>query len=496
MKKKWILFFVVLLIIGFVLVACARNSSDELMPQLLQEPEENTKDYLFAEFIYLPENLTFFTPGDLPTSTRDGYEWIVPPILSRATHFDDRGRAMIWRSETDDRESFIGEITGKAIAMANIGAISHYFDNTVLINRDSKWTAFCLENHTSKTIGQFDSFVPYPELGLISVRIGSWNDNNARAGVIDMTGREVIPLQFWDFIRGISEGLAVAGVRDPDWAANGRWGFADITTGEVVIPQTFGWAHPFSEGFAVVVVGPFCWMYDYKWSFIDTQGKLLVPAIYSAVMDFSEGMAAVRIGNWLDDEPMRWGFIDTMGNEVVPPIYSEVKSFSEGMAAVRIGEWFNDGPIKWGFIDRTGQEVIPLIFEDVGMFANGLAAAQIDGRWGFIDKSGQFVIPPIYTLAWPFYGDFARVYYGGDAIWINPCDGVPTPFGGEWHFLNRRGEMLISLKYTYVGNIQNGKIHVRIGNDEMMYDEERSIYLPMNAGWFGDSWGLIRIELD
>jgi len=415
--------------------------------------EDNESIHQFFDYIYMPENFNFFTSDDLPASTNNAYEWLVPPILSSATHFGDNDRALVlvWNQELEDFDRFIGDIAGRVIATADTGELSHYFDGTALINRDSQRIAVDMEAKNITHLGYFQSFAPHPELGLISVRVGGWS-NASDAGVIDMSGNVVVPTQFWDWIRGISEGLAVTGVRDPDFAGNGRWGFTDITTGEVVIPQTFGWVRPFSEGFAVVVVGPFTWQYDYKWGAINTRGELVVPAIYDGMMDFSEGLAAVRIerARWVDS---KWGFVDATGRVVVPLIYDEVRSFSDGMAAVRVGNWSNDTRPKWGFVDRTGREVIPPIFENVGDFSEGLAAMQIDGRWGYIDQSGQMIIPPTFTLAWAFDDGFARVHYGGSSVWVQPCDGAPTPFGGEWRFINRNGETIVSLPYTYVGNV-------------------------------------------
>ena len=511
MKKKYLLFPITPLLITLLLIACTENHLNEFASTPLTEPRpaeteksiplevEESKlreiidTHTFPELIYMPENLYFFTSDDLPEGTGMGYEWIVPPILDIPPRFDGNNHGLLRIENTEDLERFIGDISGRVIAIANTGTISHYFDGMLFVEEDSNWTAVDIEHEIITPLGHFHFFHPHPDLNLISVRIGDLFDETAREGVIDFTGQQIIPIQFSGFT-SISEGLAATGVRDPTGASNVRWGFSDIVTGEVVIPHTFRFANPFSEGFAAVAVASPHSTHNHRWGSIDKDGQLVVPAIYASVRSFSEGMAAVRYGcSSPGNEIPKYGFVDTTGNEVVPPTYAEVKSFSEGRAAVRAGHWLDDNPMKWGFIDQTGKEVIPPMYEDVRSFSNGLAAVQIDGKWGYINIYGEVVIPPVYTIAKSFNDGLARVYYGGYAAWLLPCDGRPTPFDGEWHFINKQGETVATLDYLYVGNIINGLAPVRIGEHEMFFCSERNVYLPTQASWRGRNWGLVRI---
>jgi hypothetical protein len=447
-----------------------------------EEPENQTPNV----YISFPEGLYYFNPEDIPPTTGQGYTWVVPPIMSALPVFDAAGRAALQMYRGEVWEHFIGDTAGRVVAAATLGEIAHHFDNVVLINASSHWVAVDLQSQAVTYLGYFDSLWPMAESGLINVSAGIWP--NEKTGIINTTGKKVLPLQFVR-INGVSDGLAAVGIDDPNDSENlnGLWGFIDIETGEILIPHTFGWASPFSEGFAAVVVGQYIWTYDYYWGFINKQGQLLATARYRGVMDFSEGMAAVI------DDSYNWGFIDTTGREVIPPVYSEAMPFSEGLAAVLTGSWTETERPYWGFINQTGREVVPPIYEDVRPFSNGLAAVRINNKWGFIDQTGQMVIPPIYTLAWSFTDGLARVYYGGTATWVAPCDGGPIPFGGVWQILDTAGNVLAVLDYTYITDVQNGMAAVRDEEIEFFECDISQTPIPTNGGPWGGSWGLVHI---
>ena len=117
-------------------------------------------------------------------------------------------------------------------------------------------------------------------------------------GIVDESGKVVIPFEYWD-IRSFSEGLAAVQRR--------KWGFID-KTGKVVIPFEYWEVKSFSEGLAAVNRG--------SWGFIDKTGKEVIPFEYWAVGDFSEGYAVVQRN--------KWGVIDKNGKKVIPMNHSRV----------------------------------------------------------------------------------------------------------------------------------------------------------------------------
>lgn len=241
--------------------------------------------------------------------------------------------------------------------------------------------------------------------GLALVRNRKWE-----YGVIDQTGKEVVPCIHDDDITGFfseepakgllgarlrrfyeeqhtqnhkeSESLAPAELKIKK-GDNGKYGFID-QTGKEVIPCIYDNVWDFSEGLAVVEL-------DEKYGYIDQTGKEIVPCIYDNAGDFNEGLSFVEL-----DE--KYGFIDQTGNVVVPFIYDDAEDFREGLAKVQLNG-------RYGYIDQTGKEIVPCIYDCASNFIKeGLANVGIAKNWrvqrGIIDKTGKEIVPLIYNDAW------------------------------------------------------------------------------------------------
>lgn len=60
-----------------------------------------------------------------------------------------------------------------------------------------------------------------------------------------------------------------------------------------------------------------------------------------------------------------------------------IKHLSEGLAAVK-----KDGTETFGFYDADGDEVIAPRYEDAGTFSEGLAPVKLNGKWGYVNREG------------------------------------------------------------------------------------------------------------
>lgn len=100
----------------------------------------------------------------------------------------------------------------------------------------------------------------------------------------------------------------------------------------------------------------------------------------------SEGLIRVKNGTFPD---LKCGYINDIGEEMIPLIYAGARDFHEGLAAVKIGN-FSTG--KWGFINTTGKLVIPFLFDKPRAFTCGLAKVIYNGEWCFVDRNGNKVI--------------------------------------------------------------------------------------------------------
>lgn len=142
---------------------------------------------------------------------------------------------------------------------------------------------------------KFDMAEMFSE-GYSSVTVGG------KHGFIDETGKYVLPLQSYEFLGSLHNGLASVRVND-------KVGFINIKGEEIIKPQ-FDWVGDFSEGLCVVrndnsknEIG--------KYGYIDTTGKVVIDFKFQYATNFESGRAKVEINNL-------WGAIDKTGKIIEP----------------------------------------------------------------------------------------------------------------------------------------------------------------------------------
>jgi hypothetical protein len=130
--------------------------------------------------------------------------------------------------------------------------------------------------------------------GLSTVQIGN------KYGLIDETGRYVLPLRDMEYLGSVHSGLA-------SFRANDKYGFIDTSGQEKIKPQ-FEWVDEFSEGLCLVRND------KSKHGYIDTTGKLAIGYQFDYACKFENGKAKV-------EEKKLWGAIDKTGKFVVQPTH-------------------------------------------------------------------------------------------------------------------------------------------------------------------------------
>jgi actin-like ATPase involved in cell morphogenesis len=188
---------------------------------------------------------------------------------------------------------------------------------------------------------------------------------SGKSGLIDKTGKRIVPCEFDSVPITFSEGLGAA-------CRNGKHGFID-NKGQVIIPLQYDNAGSFSRGLANVESNS-------KWGFIDRLGSVAIPLQSEMAFPFSEDLALVQRNG-------KWGFIDRTGNAVFPLEWDDARPFCEGLASVTRGG-------KCGYIDKLGQVAIPLAWDSAENFGHGFARVKLDGKFGLLDRSGKVVISP------------------------------------------------------------------------------------------------------
>jgi hypothetical protein len=288
------------------------------------------------------------------------------------------------------------------------------------------------------------------------------------AGMIDRTGREVIPAIYQTITRLSNTLFAVI-------TTQGLWGLAD-NTGKLLTPLQYlltpyddpqeEFTPELSEQRVVVAIkkNPSNPSERARWGAVDERGKEQVPLKFDALHSFFGGRAAAKrsVGNQQRTMPAeavqdgKWGFIDPHGKVVVPFQYNAVGDFIEGRAAVqrkhsstapRSTSGQEDSGL-WGFIDANGKEIVPCKYDLVGAFSEGLAIVQRSGQYGFINGVGKEVIPVQYLSCRSFQNGFAAVFKRG---------GASTLLAG---MIDKKGVERIPLVYSDVGIMSNGYVPV------------------------------------
>lgn len=331
-------------------------------------------------------------------------------------------------------------------------------------------------------------------------------------GYIDKTGKEIIPLKYFDATHFDESGFGTVKLGYEYYLINKEgklfeskdgvlreythttfdrlvkysegmaafrkdcnWGYAD-ESGKVVVPPIYNSTYFFKNGLALV--GAYTdkkrtFGFKEKWGFIDKTGKEIIPVIYDAIFEFQDGITVFQ-----KDE--KWGVIRSNGEIVEQPIYMEAHEYSEGFARVKTG------PKQHGFIDKTGKLAIPAKYYFANDFKEGLAAIMIEQtgvkgmffplRMGFVDKTGKEVIPPDYQMVRDFNHGLARV-----------------KARNSWGLIDNKGKTVLSIKYDDIDYFSDGMAKVYKKEKVGFVNTDGKITVPVKYDTAGDFYGDVAI---
>lgn len=154
-------------------------------------------------------------------------------------------------------------------------------------------------------------YIQTPVLGLLVVR------KDGMSGVLDASGVEILPLMA---CQGMCVNEADGTIRTRQGTLDGdeqyaRSGVFDLT-GRELVPCIWGDVGDFSEGLAAVRDGD-------AWGYVNLQGELVIPCVWTAAREFYDGYAIVGDGGL-------YGVIDTTGAEVEPCVWERLEYQGDG----------------------------------------------------------------------------------------------------------------------------------------------------------------------
>ncbi len=213
---------------------------------------------------------------------------------------------------------------------------------------------------------------------------------------------------------------------------------------------------------------------------ISPTGQKLAAIEYDDVGYFHQNLAWIKWQNG-------YGYIDISGKEVIPAnkalFYEEAGDFAaNGLAMVRKGGLY-------GFIDKTGNEIIKCQFDATSDFGeNQLVPTFKNEKWGAIDKTGNWLIPANYASVYVNEGvvvvynheKFALFSDKGKDVTGFIYDNIGGEFGlmteglipvrkaEKWGFINKNGEIAVSMDYEQVGRFSEGLCPI-VSNGKIAY---------------------------
>jgi hypothetical protein len=249
-----------------------------------------------------------------------------------------------------------------------------------------------------------------------------------------------------------------------------RCGYIDRNGNTIIAPQ-FDWVDRFVAGRALVGKTG-------KYGAIDETGGLVIVTVYDAMSSFDRGLALVLVGD-------RLGIIDQNGEWVVPAEHGLIVRIADGAFLVA------EPPYA-----KTRAQLMPL----GDRLSRSLPYAYLK-RWGIVVRGGNWIVRPTFAQVRALSDDLNGLFWAADsphsdARWqLMRADGTPVSSdlfdhvqqvqpgedravvqrGGRWGAINGRGEIVVELKFDWLGYFRDGWAPYRLAGREGRIDRDGNI---------------------
>jgi hypothetical protein len=282
---------------------------------------------------------------------------------------------------------------------------------------------FYLINSKGNEIATFDRYDEVTYVTSNRFIVSSGSRANARAGVIDARGNEIISVGRYTNIQSYPGGNWYR-----VWDGN-RMGLLDARGNEVISVGRYDTIEFASNDRFLVSAGS--WP-NTRMALLDARGTEVISlGRYDEIRVIGNNNYAIREGE-------RWGVFDARGNEIISVRYDNISGAGNHFI-VRDGD-------RVGVLDNRGTEVITMgrydrisyAFNGRFTVATGDSWRDDDSRVGIVDARGNEVIAMgRYNLIQPVPGDRFIVATGEFNSWGGLID-------GRWSVVDARGNEIIS----------------------------------------------------
>ncbi|MBQ9184159.1 MAG: WG repeat-containing protein [Neisseriaceae bacterium] len=219
-----------------------------------------------------------------------------------------------------------------------------------------------------------------------------------------------------------------------------------------------------------------------QYGLADATGKIILPVEYNYISVISEDRFKIQ-------KNKQYGIADSQGNILLSIEYDEIFDFEDGLATVKKNE-------KNGVVDLDGRIIVPIIYDiSIHPFKNGLAEVREDWKRGLVNLSGEIVLPIEYHRIGDFKNGFAVIEHpSGDGVidqklnFILPPEYYHIGFfekgfakisikGNDWGYLNQHGQVVVQgVEYDRVEPFNNGVAKIYKGNKAWRVDYSGQVF--------------------
>ena len=241
------------------------------------------------------------------------------------------------------------------------------------------------------------------------------------------------------------------------WQNGGNYtdGYAAVKTNDLygVIDLESNWViSPYIDSLIVVNKNYFIFYDNKEWGTVNTNGVELYKSDASIYSFYPQGTLLVKYdGNQ--------GLINTYGSEVLSPIYKSVSTpTSDSLVYVSKGrnQFYMD---LRSMQEPEGTEMLNLEYDK--NHSAGYFRAKVYGLYGFVDYLGRIRV----------YCQYEDVHYYSEGL-------AGFKLGGKWGYFNKRGQIIIQPAFEAITGFNNGYAIVKKGGKWGLINKDIKPIIP------------------
>lgn len=370
----------------------------------------------------------------------DGYGRRITPFNGKRVEYNQAGYIVYYPYSTEDSiplKPCLFNSSGELI-------INSIYDDIFLKN----------ENHLT----------PAPIYGQY-FRVSLSHDGRNKIGLIDITGKEVIPpiyskIETLPVIKGF--------LIDSTIILNNRF--------ELIgkLPQSVGYYYPDNNPRDKILL-PFGTNKVRDCAILSEDGQLtILPSGYKYIEYANEDRIIVY------EKERGYGYLNSNGEEVIPVKYNEVSSFVNGKARVRLDT-------EYGYIDKNGRVildekgtiVLPREYDWGWIYDEGMVVEK-DGKYGYLDFEYNPIIPLIKNSKKELMKEVFITKGISHSDYVQPFIDDET---GLFGFLSDHGEIIVPAIFEEIIGITKRSRYNNVTNPIQKTITAELIPVKYNALW-------------